>query len=698
MTEVYDPEPCGRLVNLAADADLHYLHSPTRYDPGRVLEVQITGVCPAVTGRAKLKLERFVGGGFAGQVYRARLVELTLERGSVPELETGGVYAVKINVPASRFARKFRDALYWLGYQTSFGYEVNAAAARAGVLWQKLIRLAAGVRLGDDQCVADTYATFFDRDLGAFGEINEWVEGRPWRFEIDDQVFQRGRRTAEFAETSREYLAKKEFMAELVALMHEMGAPELARQYTWWTMKSQPNVLKRTDAGDGPGDGLTALDFRAGLALLPFLPMSPADVVLIVKGLVRGRVVQFDRGDLEKLEAFCDVYAQEFDDLRPALEELKSVDRDYRASQPDITRHRSRLVTDRELRHTVKTGIIQGWRVKRLVDELHAWRLTESFFLFWLFWLVGCLPLAGKRLRRYWGDAAYGRHVRACLTSQAYLCRALRVRELETLLDWYRRGRVDEAGIDRFLAHPLLFWRIWVVIGVLFPVGRWQRFLTDWNHAWERTVETVRYPIRFYRDAAFRVAWLTGEVDAGAEEGMLTAPEKGHILRRVQDPFIQKYLKCVAVHLCTLPITQVISVIIAIWGFFALGKSWQEGLAYAALILAAFQGTPISPGSLVRGTYVVYLMIKERNIKNYWVAVLVSYWHYVGYLGFPLQMVKEFPSLSRFMAGRWATRMVRFVPVFGERGALLEHWLFDMFFNVPLSVKRRLSRSVVEAE
>ena len=40
------------------------------------------------------------------------------------------------------------------------------------------------------------------------------------------------------------------------------------------------------DAEDRPDRGLTAIDFRAGLALLAFLPMSPADVPLILRALM----------------------------------------------------------------------------------------------------------------------------------------------------------------------------------------------------------------------------------------------------------------------------------------------------------------------------------------------------------------------------------------------------------------------------
>ena len=150
----------------------------------------------------------------------------------------------------------------------------------------------------------------------------DWVEGRNWQFELDDRYFDRRAPDLDdphpdFAATgAAEYFAKKHFMARFVRLLHRIGAPEFARQYEWWTAKSQPNVLKRLDAGDGPSDGLTAIDFRAGLALLPFLPMSPADVPLIWRGLRRGALVQFDRGDLGQLETYIDEHAEKFDDLR----------------------------------------------------------------------------------------------------------------------------------------------------------------------------------------------------------------------------------------------------------------------------------------------------------------------------------------------------------------------------------------------
>jgi hypothetical protein len=53
-------------------------------------------------------------------------------------------------------------------------------------------------------------------------------------------------------------------------------------------------------------------------------------------------------------------------------------------------------------------------------------------------------------------------------------------------------------------------------------------------------------------------------------------------------------------------------------------------------------------------------------------------------------MTYRYPALARFMAGHWATEAVHVVPVFGERGALLEHKIFNLFYNWPLTIRRRM--------
>ena len=714
----------------------------TRYDAGRGLEVEVTGVCPAARGRVRMVVEKFVGGGFAGQVYRVRLEAVDAPDGAIAGLDVGRRYAVKFLVPPSGISLRFRNLIYCLAYQGPFSAQVHPAAARTGVLWQKLVRRAAAIEFGRPDAVCDTYATFRDDGLGTWGEINEWVDGRQWRFELDDHYFDRCPAAGRDAEpapaptAAAEYVAKRDFMARLVRLLHRMGAPELARQYEWWTAKSQPNVLKRTGAGDGPADGLCAIDFRAGLALLPVLPMSPADVKLIATGLRRGALVQFDRGDLARLEAFVGDHGEQFEDLRPAIEELRQADPAYRASLIDITHHGLRPLWDAGLRRSIADGFVHGWRAKHLVDESHVARFRTSRFAPAAFLAVGLVsgllslavlaavvpvskmlfehwgllpganwPLlvlatagaavatvillrlisaATRCTRRLWADRAWRLHVGAMLRRPAYLVRSLHARQAEILMDWQRSGRRSPRAILRLATCAWRFWPEKCLMGWM-PVGL-HRFLIEPAYAWNWVKRKVGGMILFVKDAEFRQRWLEGVIDEGHRDGILTDEEYAELRPKATDPYIRTYLLCVIGHLLSVPVTQIVAAIVAAIYVKETGD-WLGGGG----IMVAFQLIPVSPGSVFRGLFVIAVMIAKRNVRDFRVAVAVSFWKYVGYLGFPIQMVAKYPVLARLLAGRWARGAVRFVPVFGEHGALLEHAALDLCFNEPVSIRRRIA-------
>jgi len=664
-----------------------------RYDPGDELHYAITGVLPPHKGRAHLKIERFVGGGFAGQVYRVRVLDLKLPDGPIPGLETGQAYALKLLVPTRGFARLLRSLLYAVGFQGPFAPQVNPTAARAGALWQKFIRRGAGIRLIAESAVVDILATLVDPDLSTSGEISEWVDGRLWRFEADDDLDARrrwrpGRTDGEIG--SPEYRAKKTFMADLARLMHDMGAPELARQYEWWTCKSQPNALKRLRDDSDPQAGHVAVDFRAGLALLPFLPMSPVDIRLIVQGLFKGRLVQFDRGDLERLQQFLEDHPSAFSDMQDAFQELIKTDREYRNSLPDITHHHIRLLYSPSLWRSIMRQHMTGLALRQHIDAETAAQASEGGLqaaaLYWL----GILPLLGRLIQRIWGHAQYRRHYSRLCTSPAYIGRTWKARRSEALIRWHRGGRVSDRKAERLNQAPLRF-AAHLPLSLL-PAGL-HRFLSDRRFTRERLDFIFLRPLRLYFRADAREQWLQDTITQGEKNGMLTAEESAHIRSRVKEPYIQKYLKSLAVHVCTVPITQIVSVLVAvIYVRLHPEFSWQEASLAAGLILGLFQVIPISPGSLARGFYVTFLVLRERNFKDYNIAFFLSFFKYIGYLAFPIQMAYRYPDLASFMAGHWATGAVHIVPVFGERGALLEHAVFDLFYNYPLTVRRRVKR------
>ena len=143
----------------------------------------------------------------------------------------------------------------------------------------------------------------------------------------------------------------------------------------------------------------------------------------------------------------------------------------------------------------------------------------------------------------------------------------------------------------------------------------------------------------------------------------------------------------------TAPVTQLVAGIhIYIYNTHHPELSGAEKTAISIAIAAMYQLVPISPGSFCRGLYTTCLAIYERNFKDYNIALFLSYFKYVGYLAFPIQMTYHYPAMARFMAAHWATDAVHIVPVFGERGALFEHWIFCLFYNWPLTIRRRMKR------
>jgi len=660
------------------------------YEPGKELNYAVKGVVPAKSGSAKIRIEKFVGGGYAGQVYKIRLLNLATPEGPLEGLTEGQAYALKILIPPSGFARLFRNFIYGLAFQGPFSLQVNPAASRAGAIWQKFIRHGAKIRLGTEKAVVDILATVIDPILGSCGEISEWIEGRMWRFEVEDNLDARKKKKPGGKEDlqSPEYLSKRSFMANLVSLLHEMGAVELARQYEWWTCKSQPNALKRISSDQAPDEGLVAVDFRAGLALLPFIPMCPKDFSLILKGIARGSWVQFDRGNINKLQEFVNQNSEAFSGMENALEELKDSEKIYRESLPDIFHHHFKLLYKRTLWASIRKGNIQSWRIRNITDDKATDKLSKKAVLSILFTLLGFIPLLGRFIRKLWGRADFRLHYKRLLTSLKYFGRALRAKRAESLIRWHKVGRVSAERAMRLASSPLRF-------AFHFPLSflppGLHRFFTDRNTFLKVLDNIFARPLRLYFKQDAREKWLRDMVSQGKKNGMLTEQEASDINAQVKEPFIQKYLKSMAVHVCTLPITQVVSVIVAIvYVKLHPELSWAEASLHAGLILGLFQVTPISPGSIVRGLYVTALVLRERNFKDYSIAFFLSFFKYIGYLAFPIQMAYRYSDLARFMAGHWATGAVHIVPIFGESGALLEHTVFDMFYNYPLTIRRRL--------
>lgn len=693
----YSIEVCRQLEAAFQKCGLYRPMRIAHYDAGTVLCYDFNPIESGPAIQIRVCIEKFVGGGFAGQVYKVRLDDICADGKSVERfaaLLRGKSYALKILIPPSAGSRFFRDFLYAVGFQAPFQLQVNPAAARAGALWQKFIRAAAQIRFDDPLCVNDIHGTFVDAALGSCGEISDWIEGRTWRLEVDDHIDQlklwkKGKPVNPSILGSPEYRSKYIFMSEFVKLLHEIGAYEFARQYEWTTCKSQPNVLKRIDTNAEPSKGLTAVDFRAGLTLLPFGPMSPGDFKLIWQGIKRGSLVQFDRGNIKKLEDYLSQHPEvksALPDAERLLSELKQCDAIYRNSIPDITHNHLRLLYDGNLWRQILDSAVIGWKTRNFIDREEVFRNSSVKII--VFFLLGLIPFIGKLCRRLWAKADYRKHYTSLLTDWSYFNRAVRGRMAEMLIKWHRGGRLDEKNTNAVFNCPALF-LLHLPLSLL-PAG-FHRLITDPKFLKDKLHFLFVRPIQLYFDASLREQWLRDMVRQGQKKHILSDEDASTILSQLNEPFIQKYLISLVVHLMTLPVTQIVSVAVAALFYWTHPNMPDaERAAAVAGILVLFQVIPISPGSFCRGLYTTVIAIRDRNFKDYNIALFLSYFKYVGYLAFPIQMTYRYPALARFMAAHWATDAVHIVPVFGERGALLEHWIFCLFYNWPLTIRRRM--------
>jgi hypothetical protein len=689
MAKEYSVKVCKELKGRFYRLALHRPMRVSRYDAGDELSYEVTGVESADKAKIQLVIEDFVGGGYAGQVYKVRLTKIENSDGDIKQLQVDKQYAMKILLPPRGFARFFRNILYRIGFQGPFQPQVNPTAARAEALWQKFIRRAAKVRFGDEKAVVDIYATFVDEKLGSCGELSEWIDGRTWRLEVDDRLdflkqYLKGKDIDTQKLGSAEYLAKRKFMSDFTELLDDLGAYEFARQYEWSTCKSQPNCLKRLDTETEPQKGLVAVDCRAGLTLLPFLPMSPGDFKLIAKGIARGSMVQFDRGDLNKLQRFIDEHSEDFADMKDLFDELKSSEKIYRDSIIDITHNHLRLFYSGSLWHTISESTVTGWSVRNFIDGQWDTKFRENKFLYLLFLITGIIPFLGKIIRRIWARVDWRKHYAEMLSSFQYLARAVKGRIIEKAICWHRAGRVSAERAQKIAQHTSRF-LLHLPFSIL-PSGL-HRFLTDAEFFKEKLHYIFVRPVKLYFSRQLREQWLREMVEEGKKKHILTDQDAETIISQLGERYIQRYLVSVVVHFMTLPLTQIVSIIVAWIVYQHTGSELGAGG-----VLVLFQIIPVSPGSFARGLYAVGLAIYDRNFKEYNIAVFLSFAKYIGYLAFPIQMAYRYPALSRFMSAHWATDFVHIVPVFGERGALLEHWVFNLFYNWPLTIRRRMKK------
>jgi len=518
---------------------------PEAHFVSRELALHVKGLLPPTTVIVHLMLEEHVGGERDMQVYRVRP---TNADAAFVGLLPSRSYCVKVFHAWPRWSGPTYALRRWMtpGHQMSRSVD---RAGRAAALWQFIIRSVAASVLGWEECVPKIYATFYDQNLRAFGFIEEWVQGRPWRLEIDDHLFDRAVPSTDIDyktpdQFPSEYTAKRFFLARMERLLRELGADGLADHYRWSRWDSPRHAILR--------DNAEWLTYR-GLTAIHFVPASC---------------------QIEKLRAYIDAHPAYFEG--------------------------SELV----------------------------------------------------------------------------------INEMEDLLRGAASPNTDEIVMPK--TNPAAAHLLWAI-----PESMRLPKEARMHNIWRNIIRTLKKSWRLLTRADSRSAWLLERVEEALAEGRLSEEEAERIRAHVDDPYIQVYLKCLMVQICMLPVTNVVVLVGGIGYAWIMGLTFVQGIQIVLAALAVFAILPFSPGSIARGLYVVWVVWRRKEIDKFRIALFFSFWRYVGFLAFPLQMVRTFPALARFMASHWATHAVHLIPKIGKHGGKLEYKVFDLCFNLPLTLSQR---------
>jgi hypothetical protein len=654
------------------------------YFPGERIEADIFGLGGERCGREEFVIQEYVSSGFAGQVYRAVPVNGVLP--SAGEREETQTVAIKVLKPKNRWKRIFRDLLYYCSYQTSYAPRLREPAIRSGLIWQEVLRIAAEIEFGLDSAVARPLGYYWDSGQGSYVEVHEWVESRPVRYEADDRIFF-GRNSGGRIPAETEMVRKKRFMQSLVKLCHQIGAVGLARQYEWFTLVSQANVLSRVKSESSALE-FTGIDFRPGLAVPFFLPLSPVHLRIIYAGIRRGVLVHFDEVEFERLDRFVADQGSLYPSLPELCQRLKQDDQCYRSALPNLWHAGHRSITDTKIRNAIASGLIEDWRKLDKVTPETALRLERSRLGFFLFYLLGLLPLVGGFFQRIVGSSPYRHHLKNLAFKRAYFREVFKWRKSCDLLAWFADRRISELHLQSLTRSNFSYCFDKIVLSWL--PARLHRLLSDGEVFRRQLFYLIVHPLRLLLEKEYRKTWLAEIIHQQYHRGIVNADHRDDLLGQLTEARMQAFIRDLGFTIGLEIFSKIGYALLAAYGF-SSGN-------FVPLVVAALG--PIPPSGIVRTVYVFALlvwelpgMIRQRANKLFLtraLGLLVAPWRMVGNLFAPLEMFAYYHDLSLLLADYYVSRMVAVIPVLGGRGQLLEYWAFQLVFNVPLSIRKRL--------
>jgi hypothetical protein len=187
-----------------------------------------------------------------------------------------------------------------------------------------------------------------------------------------------------------------------------------------------------------------------------------------------------------------------------------------------------------------------------------------------------------------------------------------------------------------------------------------------------------------------RERWLTELLQEQVENGVLVEDRIGPLKLQIGEPLMQRFVRDLGFTFGLEIFAKILYLGLAVYGLLH-----QNFLLFGAAVLS-----PIPPSGAVRAVYVfaqfvadLPRILKDRDKKLLfarWIGLAFAPWRGWGNLFAIFEMFTYYSEISLLLGNTVASRMVAFIPVLGGKGKLLEYWVFQAAYNIPLSFRRAL--------
>lgn len=549
--------------------------------------------------------------------------------------------------------------IYRAVFQSPFAYQDNADAIQASYYRRRVAAAIIKVFVPEARVAMPLYVRW-DATSQAMVLASEFIRGRGVTPAPVDSKAVRRRIAGTYSKTAAPQNTPAEIeqlvtlMTKLESLLVESGMTGSGWQVCKRAMVSTANLL-RTDTG------YVVVDLESGI---------PAVLVpsYIVAGIKAGSLPLFDDLNPAELTSWINEHRGNFEAvLSPA--ELSQFDRDvnqliahdenWKRSETAIFRRPLRLLTG-DFRNRYKSRVLDSWARHEIADgsTIQSMRDGGRFFTSTIF-LLGLIPSrVGRSIQRYFSNTEYRSEVSRCIRDTQYRAEVL-AGYVSTKADQWRNAHrlASEKFLPAMGTSFVLHWMLSKTTPALL-----HRWLSDSAYRQQRQTRMFLFCVSGHFQRELGRLYIRSRIRVWQQEQRLSEVEVQQLNAQLDNHGVDEYVRGFGMHV-GLKLLMPFVMSLKVGGAAASVASGNPFYFLFMLMLVPILRTAIT---LWRK------FATARPMADYRDALLIGILPVVGSIAYPVQMNCKFPDLSQFLLRDFASRVGRWLPIYGGKDSRTE--------------------------